>query len=86
MDFLHLKSSDGKIFTVPLNIAHQFGLIKSMLEDLGEGNINLDEVVPVPNVGATVLSKVIEWAKQHATAPDSKPEQASGTIFGKLYF
>ena len=86
MDVLHLKSSDGEIFTVPLNIACQFGLIKSMLEDLGEGNINPDEVVPVPNVGAKVFSKVIEWARQHVTAPDSKPEQTSGKMCQTLCY
>lgn len=86
MDILHLKSSDGEIFTIPLDTARQFGPIRSMLEALGEDNIDPDEVVPVPKVDAKTLSKVIEWARQHATVPDSKLDQASGTYYRQLCF
>ncbi len=86
MEFLHLKSSDGEIFTIPLDTARQFGPIRSMLEALGEDNINPDEGVPVPKVDAKTLSKVIGWARQHATGPDSKLDKASGTIYRQLCF
>ena len=59
-----LKSNDQKVFSVDIEVVKQFALIRTMLEDLGmnEGD---EEVVPLPNVNAAILEKVIQWATYH---------------------
>ena len=60
MPQIKLQSSDGEIYPVDVEIAKQSVTIKTMLEDLGmdEGE---DEVVPLPNVNAAILKKVIAF-------------------------
>ena len=68
MPSIKLQSSDGEIFPVDVEIAKQSVTIKTMLEDLGmdEGD---EEVVPLPNVNAAILKKVILWATYHKDDP-----------------
>jgi len=63
MSSIKLQSSDGEIFPVDVEIAKQSETIKTML-DLGmdEGD---EELVPLPNVNAAILKKVIQWATYH---------------------
>ena len=51
-----------------VEIAKQSVTIRTMLEDLGmdEGD---EEVVPLPNVNAAILKKVIQWATYHKDDP-----------------
>jgi len=64
---IKLKSSDNEIFPVEMKVAQCSMTIKQMFDDLGvEEN---DEPIPLPNVNATVLKKVIEWAKYHKDDP-----------------
>ena len=81
MPSIKLQSSDGEIFPVDVEIAKQSVTIKTMLEDLGMdeevktwkhvGQIlqfdifQDEEVVPLPNVNAAILKKVIQWATYH---------------------
>lgn len=53
---IKLKSSDGEVFEVDVEVAKQSVTIKTMLEDLGVGESN-DEIVPLPNVNSTILKK-----------------------------
>lgn len=64
MPNIKLQSADGEVFDVKIQIAKCSNTIKTMLEDLG---IDEDEgeVVPLPNVNATTLRKVLEWATFH---------------------
>jgi hypothetical protein len=61
---LRLKSSDGDLFEVDLDIAKCSLTIKTMLEDLGfeEGD---DEIVTLANISSVILRKVIVWATYH---------------------
>jgi S-phase kinase-associated protein 1 len=68
MPNIKLQSSDGEIFEVDVEIAKASTLIETMSENLGT-----DEAVPLPNVNAAILRKVIEWAIQHKDDP-SPPE------------
>ena len=40
-----------------------------MLEDLGMDDAGEEEVVPLPNVNAAILKKVIQWAQYHKDDP-----------------
>ncbi|CDR43131.1 CYFA0S11e00584g1_1 [Cyberlindnera fabianii] len=63
MSNIILKSSDGESFSVARNVAERSVLIKNMLSDLGADDDDFE--VPVPNVRASVLKKVLEWAEHH---------------------
>ena len=68
MPSIKLQSSDGEIFPVDVEIAKQSVTIKTMLEDLGMDEDD-EEVVPLPNVIAAILKKVLQWASYHKDDP-----------------
>lgn len=68
MPTIKLQSSDGEVFPVDVEIARQSVTIRTMLEDLGMEEEE-DEVVPLPNVNAAILKKVIQWATYHKDDP-----------------
>ena len=68
MPTIKLQSSDGEVFPVDVEIAKQSVIIKTMLEDLGMDEED-EEVVPLPNVNAAILKKVIQWATYHKDDP-----------------
>jgi S-phase kinase-associated protein 1 len=68
MPNIKLQSSDGEIFEVDVEIAKASVTIKTMLEDLGMDDEE-EEVVPLPNVNAAILKKVIQWATHHKDDP-----------------
>ncbi|ORZ00835.1 E3 ubiquitin ligase complex SCF subunit sconC [Syncephalastrum racemosum] len=71
MSSVHLLSSDNETFTVEKDVAERSVLIKNMLEDVGES----DAPIPLPNVTAKILRKVIEWCEQHKNDPVVQDEQ-----------
>ncbi|CAM4553526.1 unnamed protein product [Caretta caretta] len=60
MPSIKLRSSDGEIFEVDVEIAKQS--VTTMLEDLGMDDEGDDYPAPLPNVNAAVLKKVIQCA------------------------
>lgn len=63
MSQITIISSDGEKFTIEKKIAERSILIKNMIADLAEDEDEEDIMeIPVPNVRASVLKKVIEWA------------------------
>ena len=68
MPAIKLQSSDGEIFPVDVLIAKQSVTIATMLEDLGMDEED-EEEVPLPNVNAATLKKVIQWASYHKDDP-----------------
>ena len=64
-----LLSSDGEVFQVDVEIAQKSITIKTMLEDLGLTEEDNDIPVPLPNVNAAILKKVLEWATHHKSDP-----------------
>ena len=64
MPNIKLQSLDGEVFEVDVEIAKQSVTIKTMLEDLGTDDDD-DDPVPLPNVNAAILKKVIQWCTYH---------------------
>ena len=66
MATIMLQSSDGQTYEVDLEIAKEFGTIRTMLDVLGiEGNSERmkKEMLPLPNINSKILKIVIEYAK-----------------------
>ncbi|VVC45585.1 S-phase kinase-associated protein 1,SKP1 component, dimerisation,SKP1/BTB/POZ domain,S-phase kinase- [Cinara cedri] len=68
MPFIKLQSSDGEVFQIDFDIAKASVTIKTMVEDLGLKEDD-EEIVPLPNVNARILNKVIQWATYHKDDP-----------------
>src|SRR4051794_11102829 len=64
---LKLQSQEGQTFEVEESVACKSQLIKNMVEDSGT-----DEEIPLPNVKAAILEKVIEYARHYK---DSTPPE-----------
>ncbi|GAA5822631.1 hypothetical protein JCM10212_004343 [Sporobolomyces blumeae] len=65
-----LVSSDNEEFEVEKDVAVRSVLVKNMLEDVGES----DHPIPLPNVSASVLKKVLEWCEHHKKDPEPLAE------------
>jgi len=67
---VRLQSSDGEVFEVETEIIKLSNTIKTMLEDLGvEDEESETEMIPLPNVNAAILKKVIQWCTYHKDDP-----------------
>ncbi|XP_033622773.1 S-phase kinase-associated protein 1-like [Fukomys damarensis] len=73
MPSIKLQSSVGVIFEVHVETAKQSVTIKAMLEDWGMDDEGDDDPVPLPNVNAAILKKVIQWCTHYKDDP-SPPE------------
>ncbi|XP_074574837.1 SKP1-like protein 1A [Curcuma longa] len=71
-----LRSSDCEEFVVDQVVAMESQTIKYMIEDDCS-----DNVIPLPNVRSSILSKVIEYCKKHAdAAAASKPSDDASRL------
>ncbi|KLO18625.1 E3 ubiquitin ligase complex SCF subunit sconC [Schizopora paradoxa] len=68
-----LVTSDNEEFEVDWEVATRSVLIKHMLEDIGESE---EQAIPLPNVTANVLKKVLEWCEHHRKDPEPAPESS----------
>lgn len=62
-----LISLEGEAFSVPLDVAKMSGLVGTMLGD--ETDQDEEKEIPLPNVKAPILAKVIEFCKYHVKTP-----------------
>ncbi|XP_027185796.1 SKP1-like protein 1B [Coffea eugenioides] len=62
-----LNSSDGETFEVEESVILQSQTIKHMIED-----DCANSAIPLPNVTGTILSKVLEYCKQHVKPNDGE--------------
>jgi S-phase kinase-associated protein 1 len=89
---IRIQSSDGEIFKVEMDVVKKSKTIRTMLEDLGiEANDEEEvmEILPLPNVNAMILKKVIDWCTYHKEDPEpaeEEPERRNGErIQRKMY-
>jgi len=66
-----LTTSDNEHFTVDRDVAERSVLIKQMIEDIGE----TDQPIPLPNVSASVLTKVLEYCSHHRNDPPASSDE-----------
>lgn len=76
MPEITLKSSDGETFTVDIEVVKVSGTIKTMLEDCGLDEGDEQAIVPIPNINAAILRRVLDWAKHHKDDPI--PDEGKG--------
>ncbi|KAI9314687.1 putative negative regulator sulfur controller-3 [Zopfochytrium polystomum] len=69
-----LASSDGEEFVVERQIAERSILLKNMLEDVGETDTD-STAIPLPNVNAKTLTKVVEYCTHHKDDPPAAVEK-----------
>lgn len=76
---IRIQSSDGEIFKVELEVAKKSKTIRTMLEDLGIETTSeeeeIKEILPLPNVNAMILKKVIDWCEHHKNEPEPPEEE-----------
>merc|ERR1712038_1959203 len=65
MSLISLQSCDGQVFPVNIDIARQSMTLRNMIEDLGIEDLDENEIVPLPNVNAAILKKIIAWCTTH---------------------
>lgn len=75
MSRVYLKASNGEICATTLTAARLSETINDMLSTLGcdPKDLNENNAIPVANVDAVMLKKVIEWCEHHET--DAKQEE-----------
>ena len=71
-----IVSSDGETFMVPRDVVFMSATLRNMLEDLGEEGSDMP--IPLPNVKADALRKVIEFCEYHAANPDETSRFVKG--------
>lgn len=67
---IKVQSSDGEVFSVGTDVIKLSNTINTMLQDLGldeEGEEQ--DPVPLTNVNAAILKKVINWCQYHKDDP-----------------
>eukprot|EP00980_Cylindrotheca_fusiformis_P028530 scaffold22607_cov123-Cylindrotheca_fusiformis.AAC.27 len=71
---VNLVSKEGDSFTVPRKVADMSELVKSMMDDADDDGDEAKEI-PLPNVKAQVLRKVIEFCEHHLEEPMTEIEK-----------
>ena len=69
---LKLVSADGQDFLVDSDVMTKFSkTIKDLVDDMTGETTD----IPLPNVTANILAKVVEYCKYHSENPDTTPEE-----------
>uniref|UniRef100_A0A915BXC3 Skp1-related protein n=2 Tax=Parascaris univalens TaxID=6257 RepID=A0A915BXC3_PARUN len=77
---IRLLSSDNESFEVERDVIKLSTTINTMLQDLGmdsneSGDAEMNDPIPLQNVNAAILRKVIQWCQYHKDDP-SPPEDS----------
>mmetsp|Transcript_12603 Transcript_12603/g.17307 ORF Transcript_12603/g.17307 Transcript_12603/m.17307 type:complete len:180 (+) Transcript_12603:618-1157(+) len=71
---VHLVSSEGESFDVPVDVAKMSVIAGEMIND-EEDDDNEAQDIPLPNVKSAILAKVIEFMQHHKLEPMSEIEK-----------
>jgi len=75
------ESIKNNSLVVDVDVARQSLLIKDMVEDMDEEELNEGTEIPLPNVEFEVLKKCVDYMKYHVTAKVAEiPKPLQGTI------
>lgn len=66
---IKVQSSDGDVFDVEPEVIKLSNTINTMLQDLGMDPEEQSEAIPLQNVNAAILKKVIQWCQYHKDDP-----------------
>merc|ERR1711993_135623 len=75
MSLISLQSCDGQVFPVNIDIARQSVTLCNMIEDLGIEDLDENEIVPLPNVNAAILKKIIAWCTHYKNDQSESSEK-----------
>mmetsp|Transcript_4670 Transcript_4670/g.9408 ORF Transcript_4670/g.9408 Transcript_4670/m.9408 type:complete len:160 (-) Transcript_4670:375-854(-) len=71
-DTVKLVSSDGEVFEVERGVAMMSVMVKNCMDDTADD----ENRIPIPNVDAVTLAKVIEFCRyQHEQVVNAQPEE-----------
>ncbi|CAM9271326.1 unnamed protein product [Ectocarpus fasciculatus] len=71
---VHLVSQEGESFDIKVSVAKMSNLVKTMIDEDAEEDGDAQEI-PLPNVKASVLSKVIEFCAHYKEDPMNEIEK-----------
>jgi S-phase kinase-associated protein 1 len=74
-DILTLQSADGQNFQVQVKVAKMSETIKNLIDDAG-----IESAIPLPNVSAKTLTKIVEYCKYHAEQPKKDEKEGEEEI------
>ena len=82
---IKISSSDDEIFLVPRNVIRLSNTLNTLLVDLGldDDEGTNAEPIPVQNVTASILKKVINWCTKHQSDPiptEDSEKKTDGSI------
>lgn len=79
---IRLVSQEGEVFVVEPRVALMSELVKNMVVEEEERDDDGDDVqeIPLPNVKAAVLGKVIEYCNMHKDTPMSEIEKPLSSV------
>ena len=73
--FVHLCSSEGEAFDVPLSTAVMSELVKTMIDD--DADADEAQEIPLPNVKTHILVRVVDFMRHYAQEPMTEIEKVS---------
>lgn len=74
VQFVALTTSDGQKFTVEADVLRASATIQNMLDDLDPATDGDAMPVPLPNVDAPTMAKVIEYLRYHHGRPSDSDD------------
>jgi S-phase kinase-associated protein 1 len=80
---VHLVSTEGESFDVPLNVAKMSELVKTMIAD--DQDEEEAQEIPLPNVKSAILAKVIEFVQHYKAEPMTEVEKVTLLKFCPFY-
>ena len=70
MPKLNLESSDKKVFSVDVEVAKKSITLQDLMENFGiEDDDEGGDLIPIPDVDAANLERLLQWAEEHKDDP-----------------